>query len=75
MIENTEISGCHSGARDIVLFCGVLPRGTKFLEKHAVAIFTLAVKQEGMSCNLKIFPESFNLHIPINTLIYNIKEV
>jgi len=57
MKESIEISGFHSVPRDIVLSCGVLPCGTKFLEKHAAAIFILAAKQEDMSCNFKIFPE------------------
>ena len=58
MIEKIEISGFHSGAHDIYLFCGVSPCGTKVLVKHAAAFFTLAAKQEHMSCSFKIFPES-----------------
>jgi hypothetical protein len=44
MIEKIEISGFRSGAHDIVLFCGVLPCGTKVLVKHARAFVTLASK-------------------------------
>jgi hypothetical protein len=61
MIEKIEISGFHSGAHDIVLFCGVLLCGTKVLVNRSAAFFTLAAKQVDMTCNFKIFSESLYL--------------
>jgi hypothetical protein len=61
MIEKVEFASFRSGAHDIVPFCGVLPCATKVLENRAAAFFTLAAKQEDMSCNFKIFPKSHYL--------------